>query len=129
MLKFKKISELDACQRALEEATLQGAIARENWEVGKTRVFLKDSADKSDLEKFRNTKIQHLAVKIQSVFRMYRTRKSVFKEKFELQRRLALNRAKEVRENANERSGKKYYCYDPRRSAPRGSESKIHWRG
>lgn len=98
LLKYKKVTELDACQRALEEATQAGAIPRENWEVGKTKVFLKDSQDKADLEKFRNTKIQHLAVKIQSIFRMFIVRRRVFKDRFELQRRLAAKKAKAEKE-------------------------------
>ena len=49
-LKFKKVSEMDACRAALEEATRAGAITRGNWEVGKTKVFLKDSNDKAALE-------------------------------------------------------------------------------
>ena len=94
LLKLKKITDLDACQRVLEEATLKGAIQREVWEVGLTKVFLKDSKDKTDLEVFRNTKIQHLAIKIQAVYRMFVIRKRVFAERFEMQRKSAAKRAK-----------------------------------
>ncbi|GMH48612.1 hypothetical protein TrVE_jg14477 [Triparma verrucosa] len=85
----KKMKPMDVCRRILENATEQGVIARKNWEVGKSRVFLKGASDKADMEEFRESKCHDMATKIASVLRMFMVRKKVFKEKFERKAREA----------------------------------------
>ena len=93
----KKMSHLDVCKRALETATEAGYVRRENWEVGKTKVFLKEANDKQALEEFRQTKVQDIATLIQSVFRMFRIRKATFKDKYEAAQREAKIKAENAK--------------------------------
>ncbi|GMI13374.1 hypothetical protein TrLO_g7961 [Triparma laevis f. longispina] len=85
----KKMKALDVCRRILETATEQGVVSRKNWEVGKTRVFLKGAQDKGEMEEFRESKCHDMATKISSVIRMFMVRKAVFKDKFEAKAREA----------------------------------------
>ena len=78
-----RVSNLDVCKKILETATEIGCLKRESWEVGKTKVFLKEADDKSRLEEFRETKVRGMAISIQSIFRMFRAKKAVFKDKYE----------------------------------------------
>lgn len=70
---------------------------REAWEVGKTKVFLKEANDKTALEEYRQTKVQGVATQIQSVFRMFRIRKAVFKDKYEKAQREAKIKAENAK--------------------------------
>ncbi|GMI10076.1 hypothetical protein TrRE_jg7792, partial [Triparma retinervis] len=92
-----KLQESQVCLRALENATECGYIERGNWEVGKTKVFLKEANDKTHLEDFRITRCQDMATRIASVFRMFRVRKEVFKDKFEKAQREAKIKAENAK--------------------------------
>ena len=96
----KKLPALQVCQRALENATENGYVVRENWEVGKTKVFLKEASDKTSLEDFRIDRCQDMATRIASAFRMFRVRKEVFKDKFEKAQREARIKAENTKNGA-----------------------------
>ena len=76
-----KMDDISVAKRICENATEQGYLSRKSWEVGKTKIFLKDNSDKVSLEELRESKCDSLAVAIQSILRMHLVRKRVFAEK------------------------------------------------
>ena len=95
---LKDSSETSACIKILEKSSLKG-ITKEQWQIGKTKVFMQSSVE-GVLETLRAEKILSHVSKIQSFFRMVQARKRFERSRTAAKRIQALMRGFLARKQA-----------------------------